>query len=161
MTPFGWRNMGTLAGVLMLPVLYAFLKRLFGHTPLSACGTVVFAFDFMHFVQTRIATIDSYAVLFILLMYYYMYRFVTERKLRCLALSGVAFGLGAASKWTCIYAGAGLAVIWLLHWVFRLKKERDFRALAENILFCLVFFVLIPGVIYYVSYYPYGKAIGL
>ena len=161
MTPFGWRSMGTLAGVLMLPVMYAFLKRLFGNTPLSACGTVVFAFDFMHFVQTRIATIDSYAVLFILLMYYYMYRFVTERKLRCLALSGVAFGLGAASKWTCIYAGAGLAVIWLLHWVFRLKKERDFRALAENILFCLVFFVLIPGVIYYASYYPYGKAIGL
>ena len=161
MTPFGWRSMGTLAGVLMLPVLYAFLKRLFGHTALSACGTVVFAFDFMHFVQTRLATIDSYAVLFILLMYYFMYRFVTERKLSCLALSGVSFGLGAASKWTCIYAGAGLALIWLLHWIFRLKQERDVRAFAENILFCLVFFVVIPAGIYYASYYPYGKAVGL
>ncbi len=161
MTPFGWRSMGTLAGVLMLPVLYAFLKRLFGNTALSGCGTVIFGFDFMHFVQTRLATIDSYAVLFILLMYYFMYRFVTERKLSCLALSGIAFGLGAASKWTCIYAGAGLAVIWLLHWIFRLKKEQDFRVLAENILFCLLFFVAIPGVIYYASYYPYGKAVGL
>lgn len=161
MTPFGWRSMGTLAGVLMLPVLYAFLKRLFGNTPLSACGTVVFAFDFMHFVQTRLATIDSYAVLFILLMYYFMYRFVTERKLWCLALSGISFGLGAASKWTCIYAGAGLAVLWLLHWVFRLKKEKTVRPLLENILFCLLFFVVIPCAIYYASYYPYGKAIGL
>lgn len=161
MTPFGWRSMGTLAGVLMLPVLYAFLKRLFGNTALSGCGTVVFAFDFMHFVQTRLATIDSYAVLFILLMYYFMYRFVTERKLWCLALSGVSFGLGAASKWTCIYAGAGLALLWLLHWVFRLRKERDMRPLLENILFCLVFFVVIPAGIYYASYYPYGKAIGL
>ena len=161
MTPFGWRCMGTLTGVLMLPVLYLFLKRLFGNTSVAACGTVIFAFDFMHYTQTRIATIDSYAVLFILMMYYFMYRFVTERKLWCLALSGISFGLGAASKWTCIYAGAGLALLWLLHWIFRMKKEGDFRALGKNILFCLLFFVAIPGVIYYMSYYPYGRAIGL
>lgn len=161
MTPFGWRFMGTLTGVLMLPVLYLFLKRLFGNTAVSVCGTLVFAFDFMHFVQTRLATIDSYAVFFVLLMYYFMYRFVTERKMWCLALSGIAFGLGAASKWTCIYAGAGLAVIWLLHWVLRLKREKDVRALVENILFCLVFFVALPCAVYYASYYPYGKAIGL
>lgn len=161
MTPFGWRCMGTLTGVLMLPVLYLFLKRLFGRTEISACGTLIFAFDFMHFVQTRLATIDSYAVLFVLLMYYFMYRFVTERRLWCLALSGISFGMGAASKWTCIYAGAGLALIWLLHWLFRMKREKDARALVENILFCLVFFVVVPATIYYASYYPYGKAIGL
>lgn len=161
MTPFGWRCMGTLTGVLMLPVLYLLLKRMFGSTEISACGTVIFAFDFMHFVQTRIATIDSYAVFFILLMYYFMYRFVTERKLSCLALSGISFGLGAASKWTCIYAGAGLAVLWLLHWIFRLRREKDAGAFVRNILFCLVFFVVLPGCIYYMSYYPYGKAIGL
>lgn len=161
MTPFGWRFMGTLTGVLMLPILYLFLKRLFGSTEVSVCGTLIFAFDFMHFVQTRLATIDSYAVFFVLLMYYFMYRFVTERKLWCLALCGISFGLGAASKWTCVYAGAGLAVIWLAHWVFRLKREKDVRALAENVLLCLLFFVVIPLVIYYVSYYPYGKAIGL
>ena len=138
MTPFGWRCMGTLTGVLMLPVLYLLLKRMFGSTEISACGTVIFAFDFMHFVQTRIATIDSYAVFFILLMYYFMYRFVTERKLSYLALSGISFGLGAASKWTCIYAGAGLAVLWLLHWIFRLRREKDAGAFVRNILFCLV-----------------------
>lgn len=161
MTPFGWRFMGTLTGVLMLPVLYLLLKRMFGNTEVAACGTVIFAFDFMHFVQTRIATIDSYAVFFILLMYYFMYRFVTERKLGHLALSGISFGLGTASKWTCIYAGGGLALIWLLHWIFRMKQEKNYRAFVENILFCLVFFAVIPLCIYYMSYYPYGKAIGL
>ena len=34
------------------------------------------AFDMMHLTQTRIATIDSYAVLFILLMYLCMFRFL-------------------------------------------------------------------------------------
>ena len=32
MNPFGWRFMGTLFGVLMLPILYHLLKRLFGST---------------------------------------------------------------------------------------------------------------------------------
>ena len=56
MNPFGWRFMGTLFGVLMLPILYHLLKRLFGSTFLCTAGTVLFAFDFMHYVQTRIAT---------------------------------------------------------------------------------------------------------
>ena len=76
MCPFGWRFMGTLCGVLMLPLLYAFLKRLFGRRELAVCGTLIFAADFMHFTQTRIATIDTYGVFFTLGMYYFMYRFV-------------------------------------------------------------------------------------
>ena len=60
MTPFGWRFSGTLFGVLMLPVLYVFARKLFrGRTAPAAC-TALMATDFMHFVQTRIATIDVY-----------------------------------------------------------------------------------------------------
>ena len=73
MTPFGWRFSGTMFGVLMLPVTYLFLKKLFGGCAVPALGTAVFAADFMHFVQTRIATIDTYGVFFLLLMYYFMY----------------------------------------------------------------------------------------
>lgn len=161
MTPFGWRFMGTLFGVLMLPVLYVFLNELFGKRSISICGTVIFAFDFMHFVQTRIATIDTYAVFFILLMYLFMYRFVSGGSRRDLALSGLFFGLGAASKWTCIYAGAGLGVIWLIYWFTRRRDEDFWQELAGNILFCLVFFVAVPCAIYYMSYIPYGEARGM
>ena len=164
MVPFGWRFSGTLTGVLMLPALYLFLKKLCGGTAVPGCGTAVFAFDFMHFVQTRIATIDSYAVFFTILMYLFFWlywRAGRERKrdwLPYLALSGVCFGLGAASKWTCIYAGGGLAVLWLLDRVFR--KESPGKT-AENIVWCLLFFVQIPAAIYYVSYWPYGTARGM
>ena len=161
MTPFGWRCMGTLAGVLMLPLLYLLSKRMLKNTMGAFAATTLFAFDFMHFVQTRIATIDSYAVLFLIAMYYFMYRYVTEGHKRHLALSGLAFGLGAASKWTCIYAGMGLGVIWLLHWVLRLKREHAWKEFAKNIAFCLVFFCLVPGVVYYVSYYYYGVSQGM
>ena len=126
MTPFGWRFMGTLFGVLMLPILYVFLKNLFGRTLIAACGTTLFAFDFMHFVQTRIATIDTYGVFFILAMYLFMYRYIAqdyEAPFRKTALplffSGLCFGLGAASKWVVIYGGAGLAILWLIRQILR------------------------------------------
>lgn len=161
MTPFGWRFMGTLFGVLMLPILYVFLKRMTRSSAISACGTIIFAFDFMHFVQTRIATIDTYSVFFILLMYLFMWRFVSGGKWRYLALSGIFFGLGAASKWTCIYAGGGLAVIWLVYWITQVKKPGFAKRFIGNCAFCLLFFVAIPAAIYYVSYYHYGTASGL
>ena len=166
MTPFGWRFMGTLFGVLMLPVMYLFLKKLFGGCAVPALGTLVFASDFMHYVQTRIATIDTYGVFFILLMYLCMYVYWERESLPALALSGLFFGLGAASKWTCIYAGGGLAVLWALHWAFQLHshREEDLRTLAaafgKNVLFCLLFFVAVPCLIYYLSYLPYGQAEG-
>lgn len=158
MTPFGWRFTGTLAGVLMIPLIYLFLKILFGSTFVATCGSLIMASEFMHYVQTRIATIDSYAVLFIILMYLFMYLYISEENLPALALSGIFFGIGSASKWTCIYAGAGLAVIWLAHQI--LRKDRSVKNFLKNALFCLVFFVLIPCCIYYISYYPYGKAAG-
>ena len=162
MTPFGWRFSGTLCGVLMLPVMYLFLKKLFGGRAVPVLGTLVLASDFMHFVQTRIATIDSYGVFFILLMYYFMYTWLAEDRLWALALAGISFGLGAASKWICLYAGAGLGVLWALHWVRCFARagegERVFPAFAKNAAFCIVFFVLAPGLIYYLSYLPYGEA---
>ena len=162
MTPFGWRFSGTLFGVLMLPVIYIFAKRLFGGKAVPAACTLVLASDFMHFVQTRIATIDTYAVFFILLMYLFMYGFITTGSRRELALSGIFFGIGAASKWTCIYAGAGLAVIWLIYVIREAKAQRlDMRGFWKLCGFCVIFFVLIPCLIYYFAYIPYGTARGI
>lgn len=175
LTPFGWRFSGTLFGVLMLPALYFFCRKIF-EKRVAACCTVIFAFDFMHFVQTRIATIDTYAVFFIILMYWFMYLYITEDEdgrekhaEKFLALSGLSFGLGAASKWTALYAGAGLAVIWLAHWVNKLrtsrrnaeKRRRIMHSFFKNCGFCTVFFVIIPAIIYYLSYFRYGTAAGL
>ncbi len=171
MTPFGWRFMGTLFGVLMLPILYVFLKNLFGKTVVAACGTILFATDFMHLVQTRIATIDTYAVFFILGMYFFMYRYLTlpagssfRKGTLPLFLSGLMWGLGAASKWTVFYAGVGLAVLYFMGFYQKLRdwpKERaDFRGdwILRTLLFSVLCFILIPFLIYTLSYIPYAQA---
>lgn len=179
MNAFGWRIIGTLFGIGMVPILYVFAKRLFKKSDYALLASFLFAFDFMHFTQTRIATIDVYGVFFILLMYYYMYQYYRmnffsdglKKTLKPLALAGVFFGLGAASKWICFYAGAGLAVIFFTSLVQRYLEYRRFRnseneALREAVkpfwknalvscLWCCLFYILIPVVIYLLSYLPY------
>ncbi len=177
MTPFGWRFMGTLFGVLMLPVLYLFLKNLFGKTAVAFCGSCLFAFDFMHLVQTRIATIDTYGVFFILVSYYFMYRWLSvpagsrlRRSILPLFLCGLFWGIGCASKWTVVYAGVGLAVLWLLGLIFKgrewalavgeSRRPRFAPYVWGTIGLSVAFFILIPLCIYTVSYFPYASAAG-
>ncbi|MBR0424836.1 MAG: glycosyltransferase family 39 protein [Clostridia bacterium] len=137
MNPFGWRFTGTLFGVLILWVLYALAKRIFRRTEYAFLTAGLFAVDCMHFSQTRIATIDVYALFFTLLMFLFMLDYMEqnrtdapfEKQMLSLGLCGLAFGLGASSKWTCLYSGAGLAVLFFTQFIarcvswFRDRKE--------------------------------------
>ena len=165
MNPFGWRFMGTLFGVMMLPLIYLFSKRLFKSTFLSAVSILLLAFDFMHFSQTRIATIDSYPVFFILLMYYFMYLFYEKadslpikKVLLYLFLSGLSFGLAISSKWIGFYGGIGLAILFFIA-LYKRIKQKNLKELLI-LLPCILFFVVIPFIIYYISYIPIHIADG-
>lgn len=185
MTPFGWRVMGTLFGIIMLPLMYIMLKKLFERTRYSVLGTLIFAFDFMHFSLTRMGTIDSYPVTFIIAMYMFMFLFgkriiaiakdnpeeLKNKKtywylMRTLGLSGLMFGFGAASKWISIYAGAGLAVELLLIMIFVfITVPKDMRKAfwaftLKTCAWCLLTFVAIPGAIYTLSYLPISMVDG-
>ena len=136
MTPFGWRFSGTFFGVLILAVLYVLSKRIFRRTDFALVTTGLFAADCMHFAQTRIATIDVYALFFTLLMFLFMFDYIVDdfdakpfwKKLLPLGLAGVAFGLGASSKWTCFYSGAGLAVLYFGDLIYNLVRMLSARA---------------------------------
>ncbi|HET9599030.1 MAG TPA: glycosyltransferase family 39 protein [Anaeromyxobacteraceae bacterium] len=186
MTPFGWRFMGAVFGVAMIPMLYLFAHRLFRRTDLAFLAGFLLACDFMHFVQTRIATIDTYGVFFVILMYFFMHQYLTRDFWRGrtrdllvpLLLSGIAFGLGAASKWSVLYGGAGLAVILFASLLARGREylvarrllsslagapdadqarlvERLFPRRALAVLgWCLVCFVVVPGCLYLLAYVP-------
>ena len=174
MVPFGWRFSGVLFGVLMLPLLYILLKWLLDSTAISACVTIVFALDFMHYTQTRIATIDTYGVFWTILMYLFFYRYYVQpldtplrKTLPPLLLSGLCFGLGAATKWTCIFAGGGLAILWVIRQAERLRyarrcglKGQIVRDLLPTIGWSCAGFLLLPALCYLLVYIPYGRAEG-
>lgn len=164
MNPFGWRIAGALFGIAMVPIGYLFAKKLTGNTPVSALACVLFAFDFMHFTQTRLATIDVFVTFFVMLMYLFMYQYCAEtvygksqkRAFLYLGACGVSMGLGIACKWTGVYAGVGLAVIFFVNLYRRYKEGRySAKTVCRTILFCLFFFLAVPALIYLLSYLPF------
>lgn len=187
MNPFGWRIMGTLFGILMIPVIYIFARRLLKKTWLAVITCLLFTFDFMHFAQTRIATIDVYVTFFIMLMYYFMYKYYKtsfydtslKKGFIMLALCGTTMGLAIASKWTGIYAAFGLAAIFVVtmgrrfaEYRYALKNPKgttdgiSHKYIIDNfvpyfvktICWCVIFFIIVPIIIYCASYIPYLQA---
>lgn len=192
MNPFGWRIAGTLFGIAMIPLVYLFGKRLTESTPFAALACFLFSFDFMHFTQTRLATIDVYITFFVILMYLLMYHYSRlsfydtplKKTLLPLGVCGVSMGLGIACKWTGVYAGAGLALIFF---AILFRRYREYRyalkdpegatggishktvldrfmpCTVRTILFCILFFVAVPVLIYLLSYLPFrdGTSDGL
>lgn len=185
MCPFGWRFMGTLFGVLMIPIIYNFAKKFFGETWICIVTTLLFTFDFMHFVQTRIATIDVFVTLFIMLSYYFMYCYTKlnfydtplKKTFIPLGLCGIAMGLSWASKWTGIYSSAGLCVIFFIQMYKRFREyqyagknidgstdgishkyisDNFVKMFVKTIVFCCIFFIVIPVIIYILSYIPFN-----
>ena len=78
MTPFGWRFMSAVFGILIIGVLYLFAKRLFDNTFVATATAALLTFDCMHYNLSRIATIDIFAAFFILLMYFFMYEYILQ-----------------------------------------------------------------------------------
>ena len=189
MTPFGWRLPGTLAGILMIPLMYIFGRMMFGALRPSAAGSTdnvdnnhvntldgnfwgmfcafIFAFDFMPFAQTRIATIDSFVTLFIIASYLCIYAYIREnsednpvpsllKSLLYLAGSGLFIGFAVASKWQGLYALAGLPFLFFPAWLKVFKRDRKEAWITFGT--CFVFFIAIPVVVYVLSYIPFVRA---
>ena len=181
MTPFGWRIVGTVFGAFMIPIMYLFGLKVFKKRLLAFSCAFLMMFDFMHFTQTRIATIDVYVTFFIILMYYWMFDVYVNDSgenpkvyYRSFALSGIMFGIGIACKWIAFYASAGLFIILLMskyngYKPFEKIKQRKLRERKKEFVkkdfiktftYGMIFFVAIPATIYCASYIPVLKGEG-
>lgn len=168
MNPFGWRIAVEVFGIIMIPLMYLFSKRLFNSFWAATMTTLLLTMDFMHFTLAKIATLDIIIGFFILLMYYFMYWYCQQDFMKeplkksfiPLGLCGITMGVGIATKWTGAYAGAGLAILFFTHiWEVYINHKEEKKACIQKIVktcaFCVMFFVIIPVIIYCVSYIPF------
>ena len=186
MTPFAWRFAGTVTGILMIPAIYLLAMQLMKRTRWAALSALLLTADCMHFTQTRIATIDSFPVLFMMVMFLFMARWMQMsfyhqklwKTLVPLFFSGVFMGLAIASKWIGCYGAVGLAVLFFSRFITLYKQsvyakryrneDPAFARAADSFVqngaatlaACVVFFVIVPLAIYCLSYIPYLSAYG-
>ncbi len=173
--PFGWRIIGTLFGVAMIPLMYLFGLKIFKKRFFAFCTAFLMMFDFMHFVQTRISTIDVYVTFFVILMYYYIYDYFIKRPYKVglkksllpLFLCGLVLGIGTATKWIAMYGAVGLMLIFIITKLDEIACYAAYRKYGlssdlfnkfwskyfiKTALACILFFIIIPGIIYFASY---------
>lgn len=141
-SPLTYRFMGNISGIIMIFVMYLFGKELFKKRKYAILSSLVLCLDTFHFTQTRMGTVDSHLVLFILLSAYFMFKFTREEKVRHLFLSGLMFALAISVKWIGFYGGLGLAIIYFIY-MFKNKKFN-----IEYIVKGSVFFIVVPLIVY-------------
>ncbi|MCR4690039.1 MAG: phospholipid carrier-dependent glycosyltransferase [Lachnospiraceae bacterium] len=173
MNPFGWRFMNAVFGILIIPVMFSFGKKLTKNEWIGAFGATLYTFDFMHFAESRIATLDIFCAFFILLMYERFLAFCLVRrksedwgKQKKILLGGaLATACAVSCKWTGIFAGFGLAVMFLVMWIAEGRsagkqtqsKERgkNTKGLSREIRYTLASYFGLTGIVYFFSYIPH------
>ncbi len=152
MSPLTWRLAGNIAGILIILVVYFLAEEVFGSKSYARLAAVLVSLCGLHFVQTRVGTIDSHLCLFTALSFLFMLKFIHKDKWRYFVLSGLFFGCAASVKWSGFFGGIGLAIMFFYHIYntrFKLKKKKES---AFAILMGALCFVLVPAVIYFGSY---------
>lgn len=165
MNPFGWRFMGALFGVLLIPLFYLFARQLTGSRFFALLGALLYLADFMRFTLSRIATVDVFLLFFVLAAYLALLCWLRLDWVRCplhrqlwpLMFSGLAWGMACSVKWNGVYAGVGMAIVFFLAlWRGAKAYPQQWRRKAVPLLLgCVGAFVLVPAAVYLCSYLPY------
>jgi len=145
-----------LAGAGVLAAFYVFAKNMFGKTRAAFCGTLLVGFTLqLHYLL--MPTLP--ATLFLLLSYFFMYRYVTTPKEKLfksgvlpLLLSGLFFGLGAPLGGELILAWGGLFVIFGVSLPNNEIDSKHDGYIAKSWLLFLLFLVILPAIILFGSF---------
>ncbi len=162
-SPFTYRIMGALAGLLMIPVIYILAKRLFKNRKWALLAGLLMTFDNFHLAHTRMGTVDSFLVLFILLSVLFMKDYIdldseigldnSLKKKYKLLLSGLFIGCAVTTKWTALYALLGMAIVFFTHLFKKYEDKRktriNYNKASKMTLLALVILSLIPIIAYY------------
>ena len=132
--PVGWRLPGVLLGVGAVLFVYLIGVALFKNRTVSLLAAALFALDGLPLVLSRIGTNDSVFLFFTLGTIYF---FIKERYF----VSSVFFGFAASTKLSAIWIPV---VCFMLFFVLERKWTPK-----------LVWFVIIPPVMYMLSYVPF------
>lgn len=177
-TPFGWRFVCALAGVLAVPLFFWFLYLVTENGRIALLGTVLYCLDFMHYTLSRIATLDSIIAFFIILMITLLLlvfkqaeqeisegrRRPSFRLVLYMVLDGISVGMGVATKWTGFYAMLGMALLFLFFIGFymgKLKKAgQKLKYVVKLFIYGIVDYSVLPLLVYLSSFIPQMRAEG-
>ncbi|HOZ03345.1 MAG TPA: phospholipid carrier-dependent glycosyltransferase [Candidatus Woesebacteria bacterium] len=108
-TPFGWRLPSALAGALLAVFVSFFALELTRNRFIALLAGLLTTIEPLLMAQSRIASPDIFLAVFILLTVWLYWLWMVQRRPALLILTGVAFGVALATKWSALFILPGLA----------------------------------------------------
>ena len=153
--PLGWRLASATAGTLTVLVTYLAASRLFERRWPAALASLFVAFDGLALTMSRIAMLDVFLGLFVVTGFWLVLVALDRRRgaSGALALAGVAFGLGLATKWPAALAlVAALAVVLASQFLEGRRRHAGGWELARGAGMAALCLLALPAVVYLLSY---------
>ncbi len=164
--PFGWRVMGVIAATLMIPLIYILGKKLFEKWIGALASAFLLTFDFMHFTMARMATVDTYVILFSLTSQLFFLIYLKnvlkngwKTPVQPLFFATLFFALGFSTKWFVLYGfAAQLAILAMLRLkeVVKLKNGLSDKlyVFTDHPFSAIIEFLLLAVLVYFLTYIP-------
>ena len=158
LNPFGWRIVVNCSGIAMIPLIYIFTKRMTGNRYAAMIAATLLSVDFMHFVISRMASIEPFVTLFLLCEYLFLFQYLQcklnnygdKTALKNIFVVGLFAGLAIACKWSGVFSLPAIMVV--LIWAYLANGAKPVK-LAIALQY-LLFLVVLPLCIYCLSFVP-------
>lgn len=160
--PFGWRAAAAAAGTILVLLTYLTARTLLTTVGAAALAGLLVAVDGLLVVQSRIAMLDIFVALFVVLGVWLLVldhaRPTSREVLRpFLLLAGVTFGLAVATKWSGLLGLLGAALFVLGAELARRRRieGRITAAPLRLVALLTIAFVLVPTTAYATTWGPW------
>lgn len=159
--PLGWRFFPFILGCLSA-VLVFFIARALG---LGFTGALIagflYSFDFLSFIQGRMAMLDIFVSFFILLAFLGAARFWRSGSPIYFFLTLISLGFAVSSKWSAFYPGLFLGVFFLFKRPFFKNKNEPKYILFNGVIVFLISLLIVGGVylLSYLYYFSFGHSL--
>ena len=152
--PEGFRLASVACGILTVPLTGLVARRLTRSDAAALLAALFMTLDAIHIELSRQAIQEVYMPFFLLLGMYLAFRYLEKKNALWLLGSGVAFGLGLASKWN-VAVPLALTLFFLAYLSLR-EGGRPFSAKpAAELLLLFAALVALPLTVYLLTYYPW------
>lgn len=160
---WAWRLPGAVLGGLISLLIFLLSKQLFASSMIALMASLLYSWDFLPLVQSRIGMNDIYFLFFQLLSFLIWLKLANslretpllakKRHLLYLVTACLAWGLALASKWSALY---GLFfILWLLLSILLYQSRRSHKKVFGEIVIIVAALVVIPTLVYLLTYLPF------
>ena len=173
---FGWRIAAAVAGTIMIVALVRVTRRMTGSTLLGCLAGVLLSVDGLHFVQSRVAMLDIFLAMWVLLAFACLVidRDAVRRRLAVTdddeltglgprlgwrpwrLAAGVCMGAAVATKWSALFPMAAMILL-ALTWEVGARRTAGVRSpvratLLRSTPMTLVVLLVLPAALYVLSW---------